>query len=94
MSVEQYRQGALETKDRRVLRIWIRGDLLFERNAKGDEHLTEDGQSRLDSAMSQFVKYPKTSPFVVEGYGDRRHGGRAFPAQPFTGSAGSRLRSG
>ena len=71
VSVEQYRQGVLQTKERRALRIWIRGDLLFERNAKGDEHLTEDGQIRLDSAMAQFVKYPKTSPFVVEGYADR-----------------------
>jgi len=71
VSVEQYRQGVLQTKDRRALRIWIRGDLLFERDAKGDEHLTEDGQRRLDSAMAQFVKYPKTSPFVVEGYADR-----------------------
>ena len=71
VSVEQYRQGALQTKDRRALRIWIRGDLLFERDAKGDEQLTADGRIRLDSAMAQFVRYPKTSPFVVEGYADR-----------------------
>jgi hypothetical protein len=34
--------------------------------------------ARLDSAMSQFLRYPPTSPFVVEGYaegatGDERH---------------------
>jgi phospholipid/cholesterol/gamma-HCH transport system substrate-binding protein len=71
VSVEQYRQGVLQTKDRRALRIWIRGDLLFERDATGAEHLTEGGKTRLDSAMSQFVKYPRTSPFVIEGYADR-----------------------
>jgi phospholipid/cholesterol/gamma-HCH transport system substrate-binding protein len=71
VSVEQYRQGILQTKDNRALRIWIQGDLLFERDAKGAERLTDDGQRRIDSAMAQFVKYPKTSPFVVEGYADR-----------------------
>jgi len=40
----------------------------FETDAKGNERLTADGQARLDSAMSQFVRYPRNSPFVVEGY--------------------------
>ena len=71
VSVDQYRQGVLQTKENRALRIWIRGDLLFERDAEGNERLTDDGQRRIDSAMAQFVKYPKTSPFVVEGYADR-----------------------
>ena len=68
VSVQQYRQGALETKERRVLRIWIRDDLLFEQDNNRHERLSEAGRQRLDSAMSQFVKYPRTSPFVVEGY--------------------------
>jgi phospholipid/cholesterol/gamma-HCH transport system substrate-binding protein len=68
VSVQQYREGALETKDRRVLRIWVGTPVLFERNAQGQERLTEAGKGRLDSAMSQFLKYPKTSPLVVEGY--------------------------
>jgi hypothetical protein len=68
LSVEAYRQGVLETKDRRALRLWIRAELLFERNDKGTEQLSEEGRNRLDSAMSQFVRYPRTSPFVVEGY--------------------------
>jgi phospholipid/cholesterol/gamma-HCH transport system substrate-binding protein len=69
LSVEQYRQGALETRDRRALRIWIRAAVLFDRDANGNERLTPDGQARLDSAMSQFIRYPRSSPFVVEGYG-------------------------
>ncbi len=68
VSVDQYRQGALATKDRRVMRIWLKSSVLFEKDAHGQERLTEGGRTRLDSAMSQFVRYPRTSPFVLEGY--------------------------
>lgn len=70
VSVQQYRQGALQTKDRRVLRIWVGAAVVFEKDATGRERLSESGKARLDSAMAQFVQYPKTSPFVVEGYAD------------------------
>jgi phospholipid/cholesterol/gamma-HCH transport system substrate-binding protein len=78
ISVDQYRQGALETGDRRVLRIWLGADVLFERDPNGVERLSADGMVRVDSAMSQFVRYPQKSPFVVEGYamdatGDARY---------------------
>ncbi len=68
ISVKQYRQGALETKDRRALRIWVAATVLFEKDAKGQERLSDGGRARLDSAMAEFVQYPKISPFVVEGY--------------------------
>ena len=68
VTVPQYRQGALESKDRKVLRMWVSAEVLFERDANGAERLTDDGRSRLDSAMSQFLRYPQKSPFVVEGY--------------------------
>jgi phospholipid/cholesterol/gamma-HCH transport system substrate-binding protein len=68
LSVEDYRQGALETDDRRVLRIWVGSAVLFERDADGNERLSPGGRARLDSAMAEFVKYPRTSPLVVEGY--------------------------
>jgi outer membrane protein OmpA-like peptidoglycan-associated protein len=51
-----------------VLRIWVGTPVLFARDATGQERLTEAGQGRLDSAISQFLKYPKNSPLVVEGY--------------------------
>lgn len=78
IGVDQYRQGALETRDRRVLRIWLGADVLFEIDDKGNERLSASGQARLDSAMSTFVRYPRTNPFVVEGYAhedtnDRRY---------------------
>jgi len=68
LSVDQYRQGVLETRERRVLRIWIGAAVLFEKDANGKERVSEGGRARLDSAMSQFVRYPRNSPFVVEGY--------------------------
>jgi phospholipid/cholesterol/gamma-HCH transport system substrate-binding protein len=68
VTVQQYREGVLDTKDRRALRIWLRAEMLFERDASGAEQLSEGGRARLDSAMSQFVKYPRSSPFIVEGY--------------------------
>ena len=68
ITVQQYRQGALETPDRHVLRIWVGAGVLFETDGHGEERLSVGGRTRLDSAMSQFVKYPRNSPFVVEGY--------------------------
>ena len=78
VSVAQYREGALASKDRRVLRIWLDAGVLFEKDANGVERLGEGGKVRLDSAMSQFLRYPHTSPLVVEGYardatGDARY---------------------
>jgi phospholipid/cholesterol/gamma-HCH transport system substrate-binding protein len=68
VSVEDYRQGALETKDRKVLRVWVSSAVLFEKDATGRERLTDDGRQRLDSAMAAFIRYPRDTPFVVEGY--------------------------
>jgi phospholipid/cholesterol/gamma-HCH transport system substrate-binding protein len=78
VSVAQYRQGALQSGDRRVLRIWLAADRLFEQDANGVERLSEGGIVRVESAMSQFLQYPQKSPFVVEGYavdatGDARY---------------------
>jgi phospholipid/cholesterol/gamma-HCH transport system substrate-binding protein len=63
-----YRKGALQTRDRRVLKIWLGADVLFEIDPNGEERLSDGGRARLDSAMSQFVRYPRTSPLVVETY--------------------------
>jgi phospholipid/cholesterol/gamma-HCH transport system substrate-binding protein len=68
LSVEEYRQGALESKSRRPLRIWLGATVLFVTDAKGNETLSDDGKARLDSAMAQFLKYPAGSPIVIEGY--------------------------
>jgi phospholipid/cholesterol/gamma-HCH transport system substrate-binding protein len=68
VSVEEYRQGALETDDRRVLRVWVGANVLFEVGPDGQERLTDDGRLRLDSAMTPFFRYPRDTPVVFEGY--------------------------
>ena len=74
VSVAQYREGALESKERRVLRIWLGADVLFEKDANGVERISDSGKVRLESAMSQFLRYPHKSPFVVEGYAQEATG--------------------
>jgi phospholipid/cholesterol/gamma-HCH transport system substrate-binding protein len=74
----EYRQGALETGDRRVLKIWLGASVLFETAANGEERLSDGGRTRLESAMSQYVRYPRSSPLVIETYsqeitGDQRY---------------------
>ncbi|HEX6324764.1 MAG TPA: MlaD family protein [Vicinamibacterales bacterium] len=66
--IEEYRAGALESGDRRVVRVWLRSDALFARNEQGQEELTDEGRTRLESAMSDFLKHPPDSPIVIEGY--------------------------
>ena len=78
VSAAEYRQGALQTRDRRVLKIWLGANVLFEKDANGNERLTDGGMARLDSAMSGFVRYPRTSPLVVEGYAQEGTGGEQF----------------
>jgi phospholipid/cholesterol/gamma-HCH transport system substrate-binding protein len=78
VTVAQYREGALVAGDRRALRIWLGADVVFERDANGLERLGDGGRVRLDSAMSTFVGYAKSTPIVVEGYaqeitGDERY---------------------
>lgn len=67
ISVDEYRRGALETDTRKPLRIWASADVLFVQSPEG-ERLTDDGRRRLDSAMAPYLRYPRTTPIVVEGY--------------------------
>jgi phospholipid/cholesterol/gamma-HCH transport system substrate-binding protein len=78
VSVQEYRAGVLEEGDRLPLRIWAAASVLFELDADGRERLSEGGRARLDSAMAEFVKYPRTTPFVVEGYAEEPTGDARF----------------
>lgn len=78
VSVEEYRRGALETGDRRALRVWVHARMLFAPDANGDEQLTEDGKARLDSAMAPFLRIPRDTPFVFEGYARAATQSQAF----------------
>jgi phospholipid/cholesterol/gamma-HCH transport system substrate-binding protein len=70
MDTASYRSGALEDKDRKALRIWVNAEYLFRTDERGIEQLTDEGKARIDSAMSQFVRYPPSSPLVIEGYAE------------------------
>lgn len=74
VTVAEYRQGALQSKDRTVLRLWLAAEMIFERDANGAERLSDDGRIRLDSAMSQFLRYQQKTPFVIEGYAREQTG--------------------
>lgn len=78
IGVREYRTGALERGGRRSVRIWLQGGFLFTRDAAGDEVLSEEGKQRLDSAMSPFVRYPRNTPLVVEGYAQEPMGSERF----------------
>ena len=69
VTVAEYRAGALTDEGRDALRIWVAADVLFESHPEGGgEVLSAGGRARLDSAMSQFLRHPESSPLIVEGY--------------------------
>jgi len=70
ISREAYAAGALERDDRTRLRIWIDAAGLFGLDADGREQLTDAGRRRLESAMSDLVRFPSDTLLVVEGYAE------------------------
>jgi phospholipid/cholesterol/gamma-HCH transport system substrate-binding protein len=68
ISRDAYAAGALERNRRSALRVWIAAEVLFAKDANGMERLTDVGKRRLDSVMGDFIRYPRDSPLVVEGY--------------------------
>jgi phospholipid/cholesterol/gamma-HCH transport system substrate-binding protein len=78
VSREAYLAGALEGDNRTALRVWIDAAVLFEPGPDGLERLTAPGRRRLDSAMADFVRYPRDSPLVVEGYAEGRGDDAAY----------------
>ena len=68
VSPAAYAEGLLAGDDRTAVRIWIEADVLFTRTDDGSITLSEDGRRRIDSVMSDLLRYPRASPLVVEGY--------------------------
>jgi phospholipid/cholesterol/gamma-HCH transport system substrate-binding protein len=71
ISPADYRKGMLtKSGDRRMLRIWLRADLVFEpdQGNAGRERLTEDGKARLDSAIAPYLEHLASAILVIEGY--------------------------
>lgn len=78
ISRDAYLAGALEGPDRTALRVWVDAEGLFATRPDGTEQLTDEGRRRLDSAMADFVRYPRDSPLIVEGYADGSTPGVAY----------------
>jgi phospholipid/cholesterol/gamma-HCH transport system substrate-binding protein len=68
ISPAQYRNGVLENGKRRAMRIWLSAPLLFEEGAGGEVVLSAEGRSRVDSAMTTYLRHVPANPIVVEGY--------------------------
>jgi phospholipid/cholesterol/gamma-HCH transport system substrate-binding protein len=67
ISPAQYRNGVLENGKRRAMRIWLSAPVLFE-EGPGGEVLSAEGRSRVDSAMTTYLRHVPANPIVVEGY--------------------------
>jgi phospholipid/cholesterol/gamma-HCH transport system substrate-binding protein len=78
IGVREYRTGVLEQGNRKAVRIWIDARFLFDVDASGEDVLTDQGRQRLDSAMSTLVRYPRLTPFVVEGYARETTGSERY----------------
>jgi phospholipid/cholesterol/gamma-HCH transport system substrate-binding protein len=80
MTPQQYRRFAADASRRQVLRVWVEAAVLFARDERGVERLTEEGQRRLDLAMGTFLEYRRDSPLVVEGYASEGPASQQFLA--------------
>lgn len=65
----EYLEGAIRDQNHRTLRIWIAAEDLRERDV-ATLVLSELGKAKIDSAMRTILRYPGTSPLMVEGYWD------------------------
>jgi phospholipid/cholesterol/gamma-HCH transport system substrate-binding protein len=67
LTPDQYAKGALGGKHH-VRRFWIDASDLVETGPDGREVMSTLGVAKIRSAMSEVLRYPPTSPLIVEGY--------------------------
>jgi len=71
ISPANYRQGVLtKGSDRRVVRVWLRSDALFEPEAGHPEReqLSEAGKAGVDAAIAPYLEHLASGIVMVEGY--------------------------
>ena len=81
ISPAEYRQGALTNdSDRRVARIWLGADVLFEPDPDRpqDERLTDPGKVRVDLAIGSYLEHIASGIVIVEGYAQQGTGDEQF----------------
>jgi len=69
MSPDVYRKDRLFA-DQNTDRAWLSADQLFHRNPGGEEELTSQGRSALNSALARYGERILDCPVIVEGYSD------------------------
>jgi hypothetical protein len=69
MSPDLYRRDRL-FPDQNADRAWLPADQLFHQNSSGEEELTSQGRSALNSALAHYGERILNSPVVVEDYSD------------------------
>jgi phospholipid/cholesterol/gamma-HCH transport system substrate-binding protein len=67
ISVKEYRDGQV-LRDRQKLIEWVSAADLFTSTPDGKEQLTIEGRRKLDAAMTNFLRYSKNEPLVVESF--------------------------
>ncbi len=68
ISPAEYRQGTLEGKSRKVIRVWLPAGELFEPGAKDQLMLSSAGAARVEASMADFLQYKPGAILIVEGY--------------------------
>ncbi|HEY8550117.1 MAG TPA: MlaD family protein [Vicinamibacterales bacterium] len=68
MTLDEYRRFEQGERDRVPLRVWIEAEALFGEGEADRPRLTDAGRRRLDVTMGDFLRYPRDSILVVEGY--------------------------
>jgi phospholipid/cholesterol/gamma-HCH transport system substrate-binding protein len=71
ISPAEYRQGVLtKGSDRRLVRVWLRSDALFEPEPTQPEReqLSEAGKAGVDAAIAPYLEYVASGIVMVEGY--------------------------
>jgi len=71
ISPADYRQGTLtKGSDRRVVRVWLRSDVLLEPEPgyPEKEQLSEAGKGGVDAAIGPYLEYLASGIVMVEGY--------------------------
>jgi phospholipid/cholesterol/gamma-HCH transport system substrate-binding protein len=66
VTVKDYRDGRFMS-DRQKVSEWLEGPDLFGVQG-GREQITTQGRQKLDYAMTSFLKYSKSEPFVIESW--------------------------
>ncbi len=68
ISPAEYREGALASNGRRVVRVWLDAGRVFEPGEDDLPALSADGRRRLDAAIAPYLDRVRDGVLMLEGY--------------------------